>query len=87
MDEDESEVVDPFLSLGGELRVARRVKLMVESYFSPGGDADEFGLASAGLRVFGDRLSADVGLAGLVGQDLACCLPIVSFGWAFGGGR
>lgn len=88
VDDDESEVVDPFVSLGAELRVARGIKLMAESYFTPAGDDnDRFGLLSGGLRIFGDRLSADVGLAGLVGQDQACCLPIVSFGWAFGGGR
>ncbi len=86
VDEHKSAIVDPLLTLGGEIRVARRVKLMAESYVLLGDDSG-YGLLSGGVRIFGDRLSADVGLAGLAGDDSGCCLPIVSFGWAFGGGR
>lgn len=46
-----------FGMLGGEARVAKRVKLIGESYVS-----SEAGLVMAGPRFFTDRLSADLGV-------------------------
>jgi hypothetical protein len=43
--------------LGGEHRVTKRVKLVTENYLFKGG-----GFASGGIRLFGEKLSADFGL-------------------------
>jgi hypothetical protein len=46
------------------------------------------GLASAGFRIIGERLSADAGLGLFVGEgETLCCLPLVNFVYNFGGGR
>lgn len=76
---------EPGFMLGGEYRLSRRTKLLSENYFVP---AAEVGLVSAGVRFFGERLSADFGLgAGVGGGDSFCCLPLVNFVYSFGGGR
>ncbi|HUP20069.1 MAG TPA: hypothetical protein VM778_08965 [Gemmatimonadota bacterium] len=83
---DESEFADgAVVSLGGEIRTGRRVKLISENHFLVGGASSDYGLISGGIRIFGDRLSADVGFGGVLGEEQACCLPIVNFSWAFGG--
>jgi hypothetical protein len=71
--------------IGGEARVSRRIKLLSENYFLPG----ESGLvAIGGVRIFGERLSADAGLGAFIGAGcVACILPVVNFAYAFGGGR
>lgn len=77
---------EPVASLGGELWVGQSVKLISENYFvlsEPG----EYGLVTGGARIVAGRLSADVGLGGLLGEDQGCCLPIVNFAWALGGDR
>ena len=75
------------IELGGEMRVSPRVKLLTENYLLPG----EVGRAySFGLRLIGQRLSVDLGLAGITDVDDdggGCCLPLVNFSYAFGGGR
>jgi hypothetical protein len=46
------------------------------------------GLGSAGVRIIGERLSADAGLGVFVGEGEAfCCLPLVNFVYNFGAGR
>jgi hypothetical protein len=76
---------DPLVMLGGEARIGRRVKLISENYFVLG---ESGGLVSAGLRFFGERLSADAGLGLGVGDgDSSCCVPLVNFVYSFGGRR
>jgi hypothetical protein len=75
----------PVALLAGETRVSRGLKLISENLFVPG----ETGLIySAGIRFFGERLSADAGLAGFTGDgETFCCLPLVNFVYHFGKAR
>lgn len=75
----------PVVLLGGETRTGRSTKLITENLFVPG----ESGvLVSAGIRFFGERLSADAGLmGGIGGGDTECCLPVVNFVYHFGNAR
>ncbi len=75
----------PLIMVGGETRVSRRIKLLSENYFLLG----ESGLISvAGVRIFGERLSADAGLGAFLGDDCGSCIvPVVNFAYTFGGGR
>lgn len=89
----------PIFMLGGETRVARRVKLITENYaYIYNQEIFDFGqlerrtrtagVVSGGIRIFGDRLSADAGLGMFVGEgDSFCCLPVVNFVYNFGGSR
>ncbi|MBC7788415.1 MAG: DUF853 family protein [Anaerolineae bacterium] len=89
----------PAFLVGGERRISPRVKLITENYlvlyegttFHPSSGTIEprtesLGLLSLGVRLFGERLSADFGLGGIVGEDGGggCCLPLVNFVFAFG---
>ncbi len=69
----------PAVMLGGEIRVGRRTKLVTENYLFPGG----VGLLSLGPRFFGERLSADLGLALPVGDDDFFVFPLINFVWNF----
>lgn len=71
---------DPVFMAGGEIRTGERIKLVTENWFASGE-----GIATGGVRFFGERLSADLGL-GLWrgGGDLECCLPVVNFVYNFG---
>ncbi len=70
----------PALMLGGETRVGRNLKLLTENYLFP----DEGGVLSAGIRFFGERLSADLGLATPLGTgDDFFAFPVVNFVWNF----
>jgi hypothetical protein len=82
VDDDFSE--KPLMMVGGETRVGRMTKLMTENLFVPGEDGV---IVSGGIRFFGERLSADAGLAGWVGDGTECCFPVVNFVYNFGGGR
>ena len=76
---------EPVAMIGGEVRASRRVKLITENYFLPGDTGLVF---SGGLRFIGERFSTDVGIAG--GSDdgaFVCCVPLLNFSYAFGGGR
>ncbi|MFA6107621.1 MAG: hypothetical protein WDA75_02520 [Candidatus Latescibacterota bacterium] len=68
------------LMLGGERRVSRGLKLITENYLWNGG-----GLASAGIRLLGERLSADLGLVAPLGAGVVFAFPVVNFVWRFGG--
>ena len=70
--------------IGGETRTGRRIKLITENYFLPGEDGLLF---SVGLRFIGERFSTDLGVAGFVGGGGGgCCLPLIDFSYALGGG-
>lgn len=71
----------PVLMLGGEARTGRSIKLITENLVVPGEDGV---LLSAGIRFFGERLSADAGLVGDAGSGGGCCLPVVNFVYNFG---
>jgi hypothetical protein len=72
----------PAFMLGAEPRVSRRVKLITENYFISGARG---GLLMGGARLLGDRLSADIGVFGVVaGNNAACCLPVINFAFAMG---
>jgi hypothetical protein len=63
----------PVGMIGGEHRVSRRVKLVTENYLFKGG-----GFASGGLRLFGEKLSADFGLVMQLFDDARVLLPMIN---------
>lgn len=67
------------ISIGGEKRGGRRVKLLTENYvFNDGG------ILSAGIHFLGESLLADLGLfAPISGLDAFIALPIANFVWKF----
>lgn len=72
----------PVAVIGGETRVGRRVKLLTENYFLPGETGVVF---SGGLRLLGERFSADVGVMGAAGDgESRCCLPLLNVSYAVG---
>jgi hypothetical protein len=73
---------DPLFMAGGEFRVGRTVKLVTENFFLP---TESVGLVSGGVRLFGERLSVDVGLAAPLG-DLSefVWFPVLNFVYNFG---
>jgi len=74
---------DPVVLLGGEFRVARNVKLLTENYFVPG---ESEAIVSAGVRLFGERLSVDFGI-GTITDTSPGWLPVLNFVYNFGGRR
>lgn len=102
-DEDGGFSSRPILMLGGEMRGGARFKFLTENYllvyedscanYDPSGGTcrsgtESVGLVTAGVRFFGERLSADAGLGLGVGtEDFACCIPLVNFVYSFGGKR
>lgn len=79
---------NPGLMLGGEYQVSNNVKLLTENYFFVG--FEEAGaLVSGGIRFFGDRLAADIGLVTLTSVlddvDGFPFLPWLGFAYNFGG--
>lgn len=74
---------DPVIMVGGDLRTGEQIKLLTENWFAPGGGGG--GVLTGGIRFFGERLSADLGIGLSVGGDGAfCCLPLVNFVYSFG---
>ena len=65
--------------VGGERQVRRNLKLMSENYLWKDGN----GVASAGVRFFGERLSADLALGFPIGSDEFFAFPIVNFVYLF----
>jgi hypothetical protein len=84
--DDDLEFADkPLFLVGGEYRVHRSAALITDNALVPG---ESGGLLSGGVRLMGERLSADLGLAIFVDQsDWTCCGPIVNVQWAFGADR
>jgi hypothetical protein len=76
----------PAIMLGGERRATARTKFLTENYFVPG---ESGALISGGMRFFGERLSADFGLAAVVGLretgDYIPWFPVLNFVYNFGG--
>lgn len=71
---------EPTLSLGGELRVSPRIKLITENHVAPYlGEA----WLLAGMRVMGDRLHGELAVFGALG-DSYCCVPVVNISYSFG---
>ena len=70
------------LMVGGERQVGRSVALISENYVWQGGT----GVASAGVRFFGERLSADLALAVPFGDEFFV-FPVVNFVYVFNGRR
>ena len=73
---------EPAFMFGGENRVSRRMKLISENYILP----DAVGiLFSGGVRIIGDRFSAEIGLfGGAAEEDASCCFPLINFNYTFG---
>lgn len=69
----------PAFMLGGETRTGRSTKIITENYYFPD---DHSGILSVGPRFFGERLSADLGLAMPFGSGLGFFVfPLVNFSW------
>jgi hypothetical protein len=65
--------------VGGEKRISRRLQFITESWIWKGG----YGIVTAGIRINGERLTADVGLGvPLVVAD-AYGFPVVNFSYRF----
>lgn len=65
---------------GGDRQVGRHVKLVTENYVWQSGN----GIVSAGVRFFGERLSADVALGVPVGEEMGgFAFPVVNFVYVF----
>ena len=64
---------------GGERQVRRNLTLISENYIWKDGN----GIASAGVRFFGDRLSADLAIAVPIGADTLFAFPVVNFVYVF----
>lgn len=80
----------PMFMLGGESRVSPRIKLITENYWisfdNDGSDA--LIVLTGGVRVIGDRLSADAGIGwGADSNSSFCCVPLVNFVYNFGSRR
>jgi hypothetical protein len=66
----------PFVMLGGQYRMSRRLSLVSENWIFPGLDEP---FLSGGLRFFGETLSVDLALILPVGTDLAFPIPYIDF--------
>lgn len=72
------------LMVGGELRTGPSTKLISENYLIPGFDGEQGAIASGGVRFFGERLSADLGVAvSPTDCDGFCWVPLVNFVYTF----
>jgi hypothetical protein len=65
--------------VGAETRAGRGVKWITENYIWTGGD----GILSGGLRIYGERLSADIALFAPIGVPELMVLPLVNVVWTF----
>jgi hypothetical protein len=66
------------LMFGAEGQVRRNMKVITENYGWKQG-----GVLSAGIRFFGERLSADLGVAVPLGADFTFVFPVVNFVYQF----
>jgi hypothetical protein len=67
------------LMIGGERQVKRGLKLISENYVWKSGT----GVASAGVRFFGERLSADLAIAVPIGTNEIFAFPVLNFVYVF----
>ena len=70
---DEGTNTAPVLMIGGERRASKRVKLVSENYVFKSG-----GIASVGVRFFGEKLSADFGLVIPLQSEFFIALPMIN---------
>jgi hypothetical protein len=66
------------LMAGGDRPAGRNARLITENYFWRTG-----GVASLGVRFFGEKLSADVAIAMILTSDLVQPTPIINFMYRF----
>jgi hypothetical protein len=72
------------LMVGGELRTGRSTKFITENYLIPGADGGEGAILSGGIRFFGERLSADLGVVtSPTNCSDGCWFPLVNFVYSF----
>ena len=69
----------PVVMVGGEHVMHPGLRFVTESYIWKGGD----GLASAGVRFCGEKLTADVGLAVPIGLGEVFAYPVINFVYRF----
>jgi hypothetical protein len=67
----------PVFMIGGETRVSKELALISENWLV----VDEAPLLSVGCRMFGERFSVDLALAGVPGEDV---FPYIDLVYAFG---
>jgi hypothetical protein len=72
---------EPVFLVGLERRISRRIKLVSENYAILVDGLNM--LASGGVRLLGERFSADLGLGGAFGEETACCIPVLSASYSF----
>ncbi len=65
--------------VGGDKRLGRSVKLLAEGYLWQEGE----GILMGGVRFFGTRLSADLGVAAYLDGDDSFVFPVVNVVWTF----
>jgi hypothetical protein len=65
--------------VGGDRQARRNLKFVTENYIWGSGK----GVLSAGVRFFGDRLSADFALAAPLGAEVIVVFPVVNFVYLF----
>jgi hypothetical protein len=66
--------------IGGDRPLRRNIKFVTENYVFGSGN----GIVSAGVRFFGERLSADLALAAPLGEDIGgFVFPVVNFVYLF----
>jgi hypothetical protein len=65
--------------VGGDRPIRRNMKFITENYVWGSGN----GLVSAGVRFFGERLSADLGLVTPIGDGAGYVFPVVNFVYLF----
>jgi len=71
--EEEDRAGSPVLMIGGERRTSKRVKFVTENYVFRGGS-----IASAGVRFFGEKLSADFAMVVPLNTDYFVAFPIIN---------
>lgn len=77
---DESGDRTAVVMVGGDRPIRRNLKFISENYVTAGGH----GIASFGVRFFGERLSADLALAAPFGSDIGgFVFPVVNFVYLF----
>lgn len=69
----------PVVMAGAEGRLSRTMRVITENYLWEGGH----GMASAGVRFLGERMSADLALAVPIGTSGVIVFPVVNFVYVF----
>ena len=70
----------PVFMIGGEKRLSRRIAFVTENWIVPGTDP----LVSGGFRFFGRKMSVDLGLMNMLGEDaVSPGVPYIDFVFKF----